>query len=378
MNNLMYMLLAGVFLSAGLAEAKEVENKEADTQEVAAVEDDVKEKSKAFAIAPMISSSPSMGTGLGINASYLYQADEHSRPSQLMLGGQYTSNNSYNAWIMNNASLRNDTIRSISFIGNWHVKNSFKQSCTDSSEGCDSNADIDYTSDNLVIGQRLMFDIGHNFWFGGGGYWGRNTADGDNALGDDFVTERQMGKTNMAGVFLSVSYDTRDNNFYPMSGSMVELTPSASLKALGGEYNSKQLRIDGRHYKTVNTNDVLALHAVANIVEHGAPVAAQSFLGRNNILRGFNAGEYMGEELYAAQAEYRYHISDKWKLVGFGGAATLVGDTAKAYDNDKLYYSAGAGIRYAIQPQAKVHFRLDIAYGNDDNNGFYVGIQEAF
>ncbi|WP_159064739.1 BamA/TamA family outer membrane protein [Thaumasiovibrio subtropicus] len=364
MYKLIYLFLAGVFLSAGMAEGKET--------------DDTIKEDKTFALAPMVSSSPSMGTGLGFNASYLYQTDEQSRPSQLMMGGQYTTNDSYNLWVMNNASLKSDTIRSISFVGNWHVNNSFKQSCPNDANDCDPNEEVKYNSDNIVIGQRLMFDIGHNFWFGGGGYWGRNIAKGLNAAGDDFVDARNMSSTNTAGLFLAVSYDTRDNNFYPMQGSMIELSPSMSIKALGSEYNAKQLRVDARHYMTVNQNDVIALQSVANVVEKGTPVSGQSFLGRNNVLRGFNAGEYMGEALYAAQAEYRYHISDKWKLVGFGGLGALRGETARQFDNDNLYYSAGAGVRYAIQPQARVHFRFDIAIGNDGNDGFYVGIQEAF
>ncbi|WP_413110460.1 BamA/TamA family outer membrane protein [Thaumasiovibrio sp. DFM-14] len=370
MYQLSYIFLAGLFLFAGGAVGKDAEEH--------AQENESKAQDKKFAIAPMISSNPSMGTGLGFNASYLYQADEQSRPSQLMVGGQYTSNDSYNLFVLNNASFKGDTIRSVSFIGNWHVNNSFSNSCDTSAVDCDPNADVKYSNDNLVAGQRLMFDVGHNIWLGGGGFWGRNIAEGQNDLGSDFVSERDMGRTNTAGLFLAATYDSRDNRFYPLEGTMIEISPSFSMKALGGEYNSKQLRVDARHYVNVNQNDVIALQSVANIVEKGVPVSGQSFLGRNNVLRGFSVGEYMGEELYAAQAEYRHHISEKWKLVGFGGVGTLRGETARRFDNDILYYSAGAGVRYAIQPQAKVHFRFDFAVGNEDNNGFYVGIQEAF
>ena len=74
----------------------------------------------------------------------------------------------------------------------------------------------------------------------------------------------------------------------------------------------------------------------------------------------------------------RYHISEKWKIVGFAGAANIEGGTAEENNREGMYYSAGVGARYALQSKDKVHLRFDIAIGNDDNQGFYIGLQEAF
>jgi hypothetical protein len=43
-----------------------------------------------------------------------------------------------------------------------------------------------------------------------------------------------------------------------------------------------------------------------------------------------------------------------------------------------IYYSGGVGIRYMINTDQKLNLRVDVAVGNGDNKGIYVGIREAF
>ena len=45
----------------------------------------------------------------------------------------------------------------------------------------------------------------------------------------------------------------------------------------------------------------------------------------------------------------------------------------------ELYPSAGAGIlRYTLQTEQKVSFRVDYAIGESGNDGLYVSVREAF
>ncbi len=361
-----YILLASLFFTAGQTRAEDDLN-----------HSEPVEKEKKLAIAPMVSSSPTIGTGLGINASYVYQADQNSHPSQLIFSGQYTTNDSYIMFLMNNASFRNDTVRSMTYVGRLSINNQFAAD-GNLSQDFIPNQDVDFNASTWLAGQRLVTEFADNWWVGGMFGLAVGEFDGRNTNGDIYLKETGIGQTTSSLVGLVLNYDSRDSHFYPTQGTVLDIMPSASLKALGSDYNSKQMRLDSRHYRTVNHNDVLAMQLTANLVENGAPPSAQSYLGRYDVLRAFNAGEYFGERLAAAQAEYRHTFTDKWKFVGFGGVAQLGGPTARALDNDKTYSSVGVGVRYLLQPQAGIHFRTDFAVGNDGSTGFYVGISEAF
>jgi hypothetical protein len=61
-----------------------------------------------------------------------------------------------------------------------------------------------------------------------------------------------------------------------------------------------------------------------------------------------------------------------------GGLAKLWDDDLADLITEDLYYSVGAGIRFMINTDQKINFRIDAAAGNGDNKGICVGIREAF
>ena len=138
------------------------------------------------------------------------------------------------------------------------------------------------------------------------------------------------------------------------------------------------LELNYGYYHLLTDLHVLAFGIYGRYVSDDAPYSGESYLGRRSVLRGFNASEISGTSLNGIQAEYRYHHSELWKFVAFAGAAHVGGGNAEKRDNEGWYYSGGVGARYALQPKDRVHLRLDLAMGNDDNQGFYIGFQEAF
>jgi hypothetical protein len=67
-------------------------------------------------------------------------------------------------------------------------------------------------------------------------------------------------------------------------------------------------------------------------------------------------------------------LTERWGAVAFGGLAKLWDDDLEALITEDLYYSVGAGIRFMINTDQKINFRIDAAVGNGDNKGIYVGI----
>jgi hypothetical protein len=47
----------------------------------------------------------------------------------------------------------------------------------------------------------------------------------------------------------------------------------------------------------------------------------------------------------------------------------------EALITEDIYYSGGVGIRFMLNTDQKLNFRIDAAAGNGDNKGVYVGIR---
>jgi hypothetical protein len=100
-------------------------------------------------------------------------------------------------------------------------------------------------------------------------------------------------------------------------------------------------------------------------------------LGRRNDLRGYTPGEYVGRNIIAAQAEYRWMFARRWGVVGFGGVAALYDGGLNSITSDQVFPGGGGGVRFVLHEENRVNFRVDYARGADDD-GLYVSIGEAF
>lgn len=322
------------------------------------------EAKKPFAVAPIISSNPSMGTGIGVTGSYLYNVGEDNPRSQLLGLAQYTDTDSYTIGARNMMHYDGGDQRAMSAAWLLHINNDF--------DGAE------FVSESYGAFHRQSWKVATDWFLGVHGIAMWNNYSPDNPAGQQFLDITGASDNAVYGVGLYATYDTRDNFFYPMQGTLFEASTFSYLDALGSDEDYDLLELKYSKYITVREKDVIAIGYYGRYVSDEVPYSGESYLGRRSALRGFNAGEISGQRLSAIQAEYRYHFSHKWKFVGFVGIANIDGGTAKENDQDGFYYSAGIGARYAIQPDDKVHLRIDIAAGNDDNQGFYIGLQEAF
>ncbi|MEL6843177.1 MAG: hypothetical protein AAFP02_08175, partial [Bacteroidota bacterium] len=101
-----------------------------------------------------------------------------------------------------------------------------------------------------------------------------------------------------------------------------------------------------------------------------------ALLGGTKKARGFYQGRYRDKKLLLLQAAYRFPIY--WRFRGevfasYGG----VGERVRDLDPTTYHLNYGAGLRFALNPQEKIHVRADIGFGNGQPN-FYLTIGEAF
>lgn len=131
------------------------------------------------------------------------------------------------------------------------------------------------------------------------------------------------------------------------------------------------------HFIPYRELDVLALRVMIGTgVGADLPFNYQFIVGKGKDLRGYTQGEYRGNAMMAAQAEYRLNISGPLGATVFGGVATVYGSNTPEQDGVVLP-SVGLGVRYQVFESNKMNIGLDGAIGRNDW-GVYFRIGEAF
>ena len=183
-----------------------------------------------------------------------------------------------------------------------------------------------------------------------------------------------------SGIGLLVNWDTRNNIFYPTSGSYFQLSASLFGSALGSDYGFNRYNLDLRQYISLFSSHVIAVQCYMNIITGEPPFQKLSLLGgrigNHNLMRGYYEGRYRDKNMIVFQMEYRLPIWWRFGLVGFVGFGD-VADKIKDFELKKFKYSIGWGIRYLLIRNEKINVRLDFGYGKN-SSGIYITIGEAF
>lgn len=176
-----------------------------------------------------------------------------------------------------------------------------------------------------------------------------------------------------------MTYDSRDNSFYPAYGSFAKVALSFSVAGAGSTYSQQQISVDLRKYVPLfKSQHILAFQAKFDGIfgANGIPFQMLPTVGGRDVMRGFREGKYRENLLMALQAEYRIPIYKRLKGVVF----CTTGDVFDSNDFkvDKLKFTYGAGLRCRVN-DARVHVRFDIAKNNyGDKLQFYITATEAF
>lgn len=177
--------------------------------------------------------------------------------------------------------------------------------------------------------------------------------------------------------------DNRDNVFAPMHGRLVQLSYARSADALGSEFNYGRLRLDARAYGTIRGSHVIALQALAILVDgssaarDGIPFDQLALVGGGDIMRGYARGRFRDRTFGGAQAEYRTPVTHRIGAVVFAGAGAIA-PRASELGSATLLPTYGAGLRVQIDPAQRTAVRADYGRGRDGNSGLYIGFNQAF
>ena len=246
-----------------------------------------------------------------------------------------------------------------------------------------STADIEndkYLQDNFQAQVRLqpkLFDERLNI---GINYEIRNMTVADTKgnpylENDSTIVGREGGLT--SGLGLAVSWDTRDNNFFPSRGGYYEAYASNFFEFLGSDFDYSKTVLDLRHYWNPTSDHVLALQGYLLKESGSPPFYDLGLLGGSKLMRGTIMGRYRDKTYYVVQSEYRMpELVWRFGLILFAG----IGDVAPSVGRitiSTVKPTYGFGIRFRFDELEKVEIRMDVGFGKG-SNGIYFDINQAF
>jgi hypothetical protein len=180
---------------------------------------------------------------------------------------------------------------------------------------------------------------------------------------------------NLLGFGFSSEFDTRNDQFQPITGFNAKLITTSFLESLGSTSNYSNINFEYNRYLQQGERNTLLVRAYGQIATGEVPFAAQNVVGRDD-LRGYSNGKFRANQVYDIQAEYRHWFAPRWGYVAFGGIATAI-NGASDLNFDNALPAVGAGVRFLAIPSSKINIGVDLAVGREDW-GVYFRIGEAF
>jgi len=316
-----------------------------------------------------------MGVGVGVTTSYLYKGDQsNASKSQLRVGGQYTSTDSYSIFGLNNLWLKDNSIRMLTTLNFSSINNEFE----------DAGRDVEYNINTTLITHLQMFRVAKGFYAGMPFHYKRINYEPNNEHGEDFIDENGIENELTGGFGFAGSFDTRKNKYYPTNSVFITARFDLFPEFLGSERKYNKTIIDARGYiDGFSYEDVLAMQVYGEFSSYYSPDAGLPSISGKAILRGFPHGQFKARSMTGGQAEYRYTIGQsRFRLTSFFGVANLnggsYGDGTNSRNDDGWYNAVGVGARYKIQQVTGVDIRLDFVRTSEGEYSAYLKLNQAF
>jgi hypothetical protein len=182
-------------------------------------------------------------------------------------------------------------------------------------------------------------------------------------MDEDLLNTLGLEGFESAGVGLAINHDSRNIQDAPTRGWMLNGNNIAYRESLAGEVDFDVYRLDYRGFWSHGEGHVFAVRQ-NNQWTVDAPPSAYAPIK----LRGYTAGEYLGQNMSSIEIEERYRIAPRWTATFFAGAACLYGDGLKCGDADNVYPTVGAGVQFLFKPEKGLVANLEYAQGESGNN----------
>lgn len=333
-----------------------------------------------WVMAPIPFVSPVVGFGLALGAGYIYHPpghDEKLPPWVTGIGGFYSDNQSWAVAVGHKMNLANDTWRLFGLAGYGELNYDF-YGIGDSAAANNRLVSLNQTVAGVTF--EGLYRIREHLYAGLNYSASKVTtkyAGGSNlpTWVDDILTSQKLAAV-LSMPSLRMQWDSRDSTFFPRRGSLVDGEVVFSDEAFGSDFNYQAIAITARHYWRLSDTQTMAVYGWGRFAYGDVPFFALSMIGAKGNLRGYPAGRYQDMMAMTGQIEYRWQMWRRLGVVAFGGLGAVAPDLSGFTDTTTLP-SVGVGVRYLLTEKNRLNFRLDVAWGRDEQL-LYVGVGEAF
>lgn len=172
---------------------------------------------------------------------------------------------------------------------------------------------------------------------------------------------------------LSLTSDTRDHYLNPTKGFYWRASAETAGGLLGGSYTFSKFQGECSTYREVRPEQVFAVRVLGGLSIGELPLHEQYRIGGGETLRGYDYGEYYGDNMLLANAEYRFRI-----FKGVQGVVFV--DTGTAWLKEEQLsakgFSTGAGLGVRVDTPIGL-LRVDYGFGKEGGQA-YLSIGQMF
>jgi len=341
------------------------------------VSDTVSSSKPRFLFYPTIGYSPETRWEFGVSGLVVfhYKNDTTIRLSEISAFGFYTQNEQLGLWMDHAIFGAKNRYLALGKVRLQNYPLSFYGIGIHSKDEIQAVVPANYYS----IRERLVYRVKGNFFAGleldyqqlsrAQFNWSDNFQTNPIPLGGN-------GSKNL-GLGLGLIFDSRHNVLNVRDGYLVELAYLHYGKVFGEQsYPMNTLIFDGRFFKPVLKNQVLAMQLYGQFSSGQVPFNQLSMMGGDMIMRGYYLGRFRDNRYLAAQMEYRFLPFPFSKRLG-GAVFGSVGTVSNGIPLQHFKFAGGAGLRYLLFPKKDIFTRIDVGI-QKEGYGIYFYIGEAF
>jgi hypothetical protein len=330
-----------------------------------------------WVVAPIPFLKPAFGWGLGIGVAYLYHpnwAGSNAPPWETGAGVFYTENESWGGAAAHRMNWNEDRWRLL--VAGAYADLRYDFYGVGVSQG-DTGLKIPLRQEATGGTFELLRQVSGR-WYAGARFLSgdiQTSIDGSQLdLPSQIAGLPLQQRAQLSAFGLHILRDSRDNQYYPTRGSLLDVKADFFTAAVGSDAEYQSYSLAYNYFHELGARQVLALRATGQAVSGGAPFFALPSFGAKSDLRGYTPGRYQDQCMIATQAEYRLRLGARFGMVVFAGVGGVAPDLGGF---ETLLPSIGTGVRYVIAQENQISLRFDVAWGRKDR-AFYLAIGEAF
>jgi hypothetical protein len=246
---------------------------------------------------------------------------------------------------------------------------------------------IDYNY--IKLHQSILKKVYEDLYGGIGFYydylWNIKEVDPPPGVKTSFEKYGSSEKEVAAAIVFRLLLDTRDNQINPLSGSFVNIIYRPNYTFFGSDNNWKSLQFEYRKYIKLspNSNNILALWSYNWItLDKHKPgyllLPSTAWDDQYNTGRGYQQGRFRAKDMFYAEAEFRYGITNNGLIGGvvFGNIQSF----SRSISTQLHVFAPGygAGLRIKLNKNSKTNLCVDYGIGNQGSKGIFLNLGEVF